>query len=197
MKIIAATSNAGKLREIKSIFSDKDINIISQKEAGIKNDAEETGETFEENAYIKAKAVWDKAKDTAVIADDSGLCVKALGGAPGIYSARYAGENATDEERIEKLLREMKDKEDRRAEFISAVSFITPAGECITARGTVSGRITKEVSGSGGFGYDPVFFADEIGKTFADASAEEKNKISHRARALFELYKKLTERGIV
>ena len=192
MKIIAATNNKGKIKEIKDILSGLGYEVLSLEEAGIKADPEETGTTFEENALIKARAV-AKYTDCAVISDDSGLCVDALGGAPGLYSARYAGENATDGERIDKLLREMEmtKNDDRSAHFTSAVAFIGPDKKEITALGYAYGRILKEPRGSGGFGYDPIFFSDEAKKSFAELSKEEKNKISHRRKALENLRKQL------
>lgn len=196
MKILAATTNEGKVREIKKIFSDESIEIISLKEAGINAEVEENGSTFCENARIKAYEI-AKLCELPVLADDSGLTVDALDGAPGIYSARYAGEGATDEERIEKLLHEMEGKTDRTAQFRCAVAFIACDGEEICAEGMVSGRITESKEGENGFGYDPVFWCDELGKTFAEANAEEKNRVSHRGRALKKLYEELIERGIL
>lgn len=193
MKVIAATKNAGKLREMKSIFEGLDYDIISAHELGIDAEPEENGASFEENALIKARAVAELC-DLAVIADDSGLCVDALGGAPGIYSARWAGEDASDSDRINKLLSELAQKTDRRAKFVSAVAFIFPDGDELTARGEVFGRICEKPCGCGGFGYDPVFFSDELGKTFAEASEEEKNKVSHRARALGALCDMIAKR---
>ena len=196
MKIIAATSNKGKVREIRSIFSSSDIEIISMSELGINIDIEETGTTFEENAAIKADSI-AKLCSFPVLADDSGLCVEALGGAPGIYSARYAGGSATDDEKIDKLLENMKDKTNRKAKFVSAVVLVFPNGEKITAKGEVFGHITNKRSGHGGFGYDPVFYADELGKTFGESDEEEKNKVSHRGRALTALYEIMKERGLI
>ena len=196
MKIIAATSNKGKLREIRSIFSSSDIEIISMGELGIYADVEETGKTFEENAAIKAQEI-SKLCDFAVLADDSGLCVEALDGAPGIYSARYAGEGASDDEKIDKLLENLKGKTNRKAKFVCAVVLVLPNGERITAKGEVFGHITNEKSGHGGFGYDPVFYADELSKTFGESDEEEKNRVSHRARALAALYEIMKERNLI
>lgn len=193
MKVLAATNNNGKLREMQAIFSDLGIEIISMHDAGIDVEVEETGSTFEENSLIKAKAV-SILCDYPVIADDSGLCVDALNGAPGVFSARYAGENTTDKEKIEKLLGELADAEDRRARFVSVVTFVDVSGEQISARGTVEGHITRSPEGENGFGYDPIFYCDELGKVFATASADEKNRVSHRGRALNKLYKLLKER---
>ena len=196
MKIIAATSNPGKVKEIKKIFSGPELEIVSMKEAGIDIEVEENGTSFEENALIKARAISELSK-CAVIADDSGLCVDALGGRPGIYSARYAGENATDGERIEKLLSELVGEKNRRARFVSVVAFISSYGREFCASGEVLGRIAEEIKGDGGFGYDPVFYSDELRKTFGEASTEEKNSISHRARAIHSLYEKLKENKIL
>lgn len=195
MKIIAATSNPGKIKEIKKIFSLPSLEIVSMKESGINIDVEENGSTFLQNALIKARAV-AQLSDCAVLSDDSGLCVDALGGAPGIYSARYAGENATDEDRMIKLLSALSGEKNRRAKFVSVVAFITPDKREFTATGEVLGRITEKITGDGGFGYDPIFYSDELGKTFGKASADEKNSISHRARALNNLFETLTKNKI-
>lgn len=196
MKIIVATSNAGKIREIKKIFSDENVEILSMSEVGIDIEIEENGTTFEENSLIKARTI-SKLTGEISLADDSGLCVDALGGAPGIYSARYAGENATDGERIEKLLSELSDVDDRKAKFVSVISVVCPDGLELTACGEVKGKIAKEVFGNGGFGYDPVFISDELGKTFGEASCDEKNEISHRARAINKMYKMMKEKDLL
>ena len=196
MKIIAATNNAGKVKEIKDILAG--VEVISLKEAGLNIDPEENGVNFEENALIKARAV-AQVSGMPAISDDSGLCVDALDGAPGIYSARYAGEDATDAQRIEKLLNEMKGlpREQRKAFFISAAAFVSPDGTEITATGTVDGYITEAPDGDGGFGYDPIFFATSLRKTFGAMSDKEKNSISHRFRAMTNLKKKLVKQGIL
>ena len=190
MKVIAATKNKGKIREMQEILSPLDIEVISQQEMGIEVDVEETGDTFEKNALIKARAV-AMLCEYPVLADDSGICVEALGGAPGVRSARYAGDDATDSDRVNKLLSEIGDSENRNAKFVTSVAFIYPDGREITAEGEVRGYITKTPEGDNGFGYDPVFFSTEIGKTFAMSSDEEKNSVSHRGRALKNLYEKL------
>lgn len=190
MKIVAATGNKGKIKEIERIFGVLGFEVVTQKDAGIDISPEENGKTFMENALIKARAAAKLCNDY-VLSDDSGLCVKALDGAPGVFSARYAGEGATDEEKINKLLYEMSDKEDRLAHFKTAVVLITPDGEEITAEGEVEGHILEKAEGENGFGYDPVFYCDEIGKSFAIATADEKNAISHRGRALTALYEKI------
>lgn len=191
MKVIAATKNSGKIHEMQEILAPLDMDVVSQQEIGINIDAEETGDTFERNALIKARAV-AMICDYPILADDSGICVDALGGAPGVHSARYAGEGATDQDRINKLLSELKGCQDRTAKFVTSVAFIFPDGTEVTASGEVKGYITEEPIGDNGFGYDPVFFSTELGKTFAQSSDEEKNSVSHRSRALKNLYEKLT-----
>lgn len=195
MKVIAATKNKGKIREMEEILSGLGIEIVSQQDMGIDVDVEETGDTFEKNALIKARAV-AMISDSPVLADDSGICVDALGGAPGVYSARYAGDNATDMDKINKLLCEIGDNKNRNAKFVTAVAFIFPDGREITASGEVKGYITEKPAGTGGFGYDPIFFSEELEKTFAEATDEEKNSVSHRGRALKNLYEKLKNMGV-
>lgn len=196
MKIIAATGNAGKIKEIKKIFSDVNLEILSMGEIGIDIEIEEDGTTFEENALIKARTI-SKLTGEIALADDSGLCVDAMGGAPGIYSARYAGADATDAQRIEKLLDEIKGEENRKAKFVSVIAMVFPDGKELTADGEVHGQIAQKVYGEGGFGYDPVFISDELGKTFGEATPEEKNSISHRARALNRMYEMIKENGLL
>ena len=192
MKIIVATKNTNKIREIREIFSPLGFEVISQTEAGIDIDVEETGDTFEKNALIKARAV-SLVCDDYVLADDSGLCVEALDGRPGVYSARYAGEGASDSDKINKLLGEMQGVDNRRVKFMTSVAFIMPDGTELVTSGEVCGRILLQPEGENGFGYDPVFFSDELGKSFAVATAEEKNSVSHRSRALKALYTKLNQ----
>ncbi len=198
MKLLVATNNIGKIREIKTILSSEQIQIISLKEAGVDIDPEENGVTFEENALIKARAAVQAAGIPA-ISDDSGLCVDYLDGAPGIYSARYAGENATDAQRIEKLLEKMQGvpHAERKAFFISAAAYVSPDGTELTAIGTVDGYITEKPDGDGGFGYDPVFMSAELKKTFGAMSDTEKNAISHRFRAMTNLKEKLIKMGLI
>ncbi len=183
MKIVMATNNQNKLREAKEIFAPLGIEIISQKEAGVSVDPEENGLTFAENALIKAHAVYECVK-LPVIADDSGLCVDALDGAPGVYSARYAPEN----ERCEKLLHNLEGvpAEKRTAKFVTVIAFLDQNGNEFTFEGICPGTIGFEKRGTNGFGYDPVFVYGE--KTFAQLSADEKNAISHRGAALRKLY---------
>lgn len=191
MRVIAATKNKGKISEISNILGGLGIEVVSLADAGIDVEIVETGTTFIENARIKARAV-SLLCDDAVLADDSGLCVEALGGAPGIYSARYAGEDAPESAKIDKLLYEMRDEKNRAAKFVTAVVFRYPDGHEITATGEIQGRITMMPLGGGGFGYDPIFYSTELKKTFGEASEEEKNRVSHRAKALEALYEKLS-----
>mgnify|MGYP002521966915 FL=1 len=185
--IVVASGNAGKIREISEILND--YRVISCKELGFTDDIEETGKTFYDNALIKAKTV-ASALNMPALADDSGLCVTALGGAPGVYSARYSG-TGTDEGNIDKLLKETESFSDRSAKFVSAVVVYYPDGKIVSAQGETFGEILRARRGNGGFGYDPVFYSYDLKKSFGEASAEEKNSVSHRARALAELRKKL------
>ena len=193
MKLVAATGNAHKLQEIRAIF--EDFTVISEKEAGFSGDVEETGETFLENALIKARAV-SKATGLPAIADDSGICVEALSGAPGVHSARYAskdGHNSSDEANRALLLENLKGEQNRRAWFTSAVAIVFPDGREVTAEGRTYGHILEQETGEGGFGYDCLFFSDDLQKSFGEASPAEKNAVSHRGRALEALAKKLRE----
>ncbi len=192
MKIIVATKNQGKVKEIAKIFAELGLEVITQEEANIDIDVEETGDTFEKNALIKARAV-SMLCDDIVIADDSGLCVDALDGRPGVYSARYAGPDADDSQKIEKLLSEMENIQNRSAKFMCCVALVTPDGREFVSHGEVLGKILYTPEGENGFGYDPVFFSDELQKSFAIATAEEKNSISHRGRALRAMFDKIKE----
>jgi len=185
LKIIAATGNKGKLTEIKQIFaaSGMDVELVSMQAAGFCTEIEENGGTFEDNAFIKAKAVHD-ALGGVVIADDSGLCVDALGGAPGVHTARFAGQNAADGTNIEKLLRVLNGADDRRAAFVSVVCCMLPDGTSFFTRGVCPGRISQTPQGDGGFGYDPVFVPEGYDETFAQLGEETKNAMSHRAKAV-------------
>jgi len=196
MKFVVASTNLGKIKEIKKVLQDTSFEVISMAEAGVDDEIEETGVTFEENALIKAEAIATKV-DAIVMADDSGLEVDALNGAPGVYSARYAGEGATDNDRIVKLLRELSDvpEEKRQARFVSSIAVVLPGGENFIVRGTCEGLIAKDPSGDNGFGYDPIFYLSEYNATMAEISLEEKNKISHRGRALVKMVEKLREIG--
>lgn len=183
MELVLATNNASKVKEMTEILSVYNIKVISQKDAGVNLDVEETGITFEENATIKARAIYNICKKP-VFADDSGLEVDYLGNAPGVFSHRYAGENATDVDRYRKLLAELDGvkSEERTARFVCAICYIDENGEETTLRGECHGTIGFEPLGDNGFGYDPVFMYGE--KSFAELSAEEKNTVSHRANAL-------------
>lgn len=192
MKIIAATKNKNKLREFGEIL--KGFEIISQEEAGVDIDVEETGTTFEENSYLKAKAIYDITGITT-IADDSGLCVDALNGEPGVYSARYGGEGYDDKGRVQLLLENMKDvpNEERTARFVCVITLVGDEG-VLTARGECEGKIDYSPKGENGFGYDPVFYVDRFEKTLAEVTPEEKNSISHRGKALKIFAEKLNKK---
>lgn len=191
-KVILATGNKDKLREIKSILSD--FEVISMAEAGFHDDIPENEETFEGNALTKAMAIWEKTGEI-VLADDSGFCVDYLNGAPGVYSARYAGEDKNYEDNNKKILKELADvpKEKRGAKFVCAVAICYPDGTNETVRGELLGEVTEEAIGENGFGYDPVFYIEQAGKTLAQMNFEEKNAISHRKQAFEKAAKKLNE----
>lgn len=197
-RLIAATKNKGKMKEIKEIFKNVPFEIISMEEAGFDKDIKETGSSFEENAYIKAKAVADATGET-VLADDSGLVVDFLDGAPGICSSRFAGEGASNGDRINKLLGLMKGagNESRSARFVCAAVIVCPDGRSISAVGKCEGIIALEPKGENGFGYDPIFYVPEYGKTISELDDETKNKISHRGKALDMLREKLSEQGFI
>ena len=192
MVFAVATNNQKKLKEIQRILDSFGITANTLKELGIAVEIEENGTTFEENAVIKAKTIAQLA-NLPTISDDSGLEVDALSGAPGVYTARFAGENATDDENIDKLLLEMKDveKNDRTARFVSAVCLYMPDGRHTVCRGTCEGWIGYERIGDGGFGYDPVFMVDEI--SYSQMSPEAKDAISHRGSALRQLKDKIEQ----
>ena len=193
MKLIIATNNQGKVREIKQMLEPLGYEPVLLKDAGIEINVAEDGDTFEENAHLKAKAVYDICH-CPVLADDSGLEVDFLDGAPGIYSARYAGENATDEQRIQKILDELDgvDTSMRTARFVCAMYCILDDETEYSVRGTLEGFIGEEPMGENGFGYDPIFMVDED-TSVAMLSAEEKNRISHRASALRQITDILSE----
>ena len=184
VRLLVATHNKGKLREYKALLQDLPVTLTYLDEVGIHEDVPETGKTFAENAIQKARA-YAAMSGLLTLADDSGLEVDALGGAPGVHSARYAGPGATDEDRIQKLLRELDGvpPDKRTARFRCVIAVATPEGQVYTADGAVEGVIIDTPRGSHGFGYDPVFFLPERGKTMAELPPEEKNRISHRARA--------------
>ena len=187
MKFIIATNNSKKLKELERILNPLGINAVSAKEEGISlDDVDETGTTFAENAFLKAEAAFKKTGLPSV-ADDSGLCVDALDGRPGIFSARYAGENATDEDKNNKLLTELIDvpEKDRTAHFSCAICCILPNGDKIEVEGICEGSIAFEPHGNGGFGYDPIFKYGD--KSYAELSSDEKDAVSHRGKALRKL----------
>lgn len=184
-KILFATGNENKLREIRQIMADCDVQIISMREAGAYEEIEENGTTFEENALLKAKALADKT-GLLTLADDSGLEVDYLDKAPGIYSSRFMGESTPYSEKNAAILEKLANvpDEERTARFVCAVAAVRPDGSTETVRATMEGRIAHEIAGSNGFGYDPIFFLPEYGCTSAELSPEEKNAISHRGKAL-------------
>ena len=190
MKFVLATQNPGKVREMSAILSKFDIEVISARDAGIDLEVEETGTTFAENAMLKAKAI-SKAANMPAIADDSGLCVNALNGGPGVYSARYGGEGRDDVGRYRLLLESMRGQTTRAAHFACAIACAFPNGKTLTAEGRCDGTIAFAPMGEGGFGYDPVFLVPEKRKTFAQLTAEEKAEISHRGKALENFVAKL------
>ncbi len=192
MKLIFATGNENKMREIREILDGKGFEILSMKEAGIDIDVEENGSTFSENALIKARAIC-KASGELVLADDSGLEIDALGGEPGIYSARYMGHDTSYTVKNNNLIERLEGVPDekRTARFVCAMAAVFPDGREEVVVGTMEGRIGYEIAGENGFGYDPIFYLPEYGKTSAEISPEEKNAISHRGKALRAIAEKL------
>lgn len=188
MKLVLATNNPGKVKEFARILEPLGIEVITQKQAGADLHVEENGETFAENARLKAMAVY-RATGLPTVADDSGLCVDALGGAPGVYSARFSGGNSADNRAL--LLKRMQDIPQRTAQFACAVCLMFPDGGALFGEGYTKGRILFEEKGEGGFGYDSLFFSDDLKKSFGEASEAEKNSVSHRFRALEDLRSKL------
>ena len=193
-RIIFATSNEGKMKEVRMILADLGLEILSMKEAGILADIVEDGKTFEENACIKAGQI-QKLAGGIVLADDSGLEVDYLDGAPGIYSARYMGEETSYDIKNQAIIDKLADAkgEERSARFVCAIAAALPDGRLLTTRGTIEGQIGYEIVGDGGFGYDPIFYLPERGMTTAQLSPEEKNQISHRGKALEAMKEKLRE----
>ena len=187
-RIVLASGNKHKVREIAEMLDGYE--VISYKDLA-DFEIEETGETFYENALIKAKTVAEKLK-CAALADDSGICVDALSGAPGVYSARYAGDG-NDEHNNDLLLKNMEGKTDRKAKFVCCMVYCSEKGDILSATGEVKGEILTERHGKNGFGYDPIFYSYELAKPMGLASAEEKNSVSHRSRALKEIIKKIEE----
>ena len=193
VKIIFATGNSGKMREIREILADTGAEIESMREAGIAAEAEENGTTFEENALIKAKSAAVSAKGAVVMADDSGLEIDYLGGEPGIYSARYLGEDTSYEIKNQVILDRLAGipKEQRSARFVCAIAAVLPDGQTLVTRGTIEGYIGEKPAGKNGFGYDPIFYVEEYGCSTAELDAEQKNAVSHRGKALRAMREKL------
>jgi XTP/dITP diphosphohydrolase len=194
MRIVFATGNKDKMREIRQILGNLGMEIVSMKEAGVFEDVEENGTTFSENSVIKASVIANKLhelgdNDSIVLADDSGLEIDALGGEPGIYSARYMGKDTPYPEKNAKIIERLEGVEDkdRTARFVCAVSAVLPNGKVLTSVKTMEGIIGHEIAGENGFGYDPIFFLPQFGKTSAQISPEEKNSISHRGKALRDM----------
>ena len=189
-KFVLATHNPGKMKEISAILAELGIQVVGPDELGIDVEVEETGTTFAENAMLKARAIC-AASGLPAIADDSGLCVDALNGGPGVYSARYGGEGLDDRGRTMLLLQNMRGQTTRAAHFACAICCVFPSGDTLTAEGRCEGAIAFAPMGEGGFGYDPVFLVPEKAKTFSQLTAEEKNAISHRGKALRAFSEKL------
>lgn len=197
MKVVLASKNAHKLKEISKITEKFDMELVMESQVGVDIDVEETGSTFEENSFIKAEAVM-KATGLPALADDSGIAVDALNGEPGIYSARYGFDPSLDDwGRLELLLKNTEQVPDgsRQAQFVCVITLVTPEGQVIQARGEAHGELLRQPAGEGGFGYDPIFYYPPLGKSFAELSPEEKNQVSHRAQALKLFYEKLKEAG--
>ena len=192
MKFVLASHNRNKLREMQEILGTLGVEVVLQSELGLDLEPEENGETFADNARIKAQAVME-ASGLPAIADDSGLCVDALNGAPGVYSARYGGEGLSDEQRYELVLRGVAGQFPRTCRFRCAICCCFPDGRVLTAEGVCEGTVAFTPMGTEGFGYDPIFFLPEQKKTFAQLTAEEKNAISHRGKALRSFAEQLRE----
>ena len=197
MKVVLASKNPHKLVEISQITEKFGMELVLESQLGVDIDVEETGSTFEENSFLKAEAVM-KATGLPALADDSGICVDALGGEPGIYSARYGFDDSLDDfGRLQLLLKNTENGPDgqRQAQFVCVITFVTPDGKVIQARGEVHGELLRAPFGEGGFGYDPIFYYPPFGKSLAQVSPAEKNSVSHRANALKVFYEKLKEAG--
>ncbi len=192
-RLIFATGNEGKMREIRDILADTYPEILSMKEAGIRTDIMEDGKTYEENAMIKARAVAEAAPGELVLADDSGLEIDYLGKEPGIYSARYLGEDTSYRVKNADLIRRLEGvpDEQRTARFVCAIAAVLPDGRELAVRAAIEGRIGYEEKGNNGFGYDPIFYVSEFGKTTAELTEEEKNLVSHRGKALRRMKEEL------
>lgn len=197
MKVVLASKNKHKLEEISKITEKFGFELVLQSQLGVDIDVEETGTTFEENSFLKADAV-RKATGLPALADDSGIAVEALNGEPGVYSARYGFDDTLDDwGRLQLLLKNMEQVPDgqRQAKFVCVITLVTPEGQTIQARGEIHGELLRAPAGENGFGYDPIFYYPPMGMTTAEMPSEEKNKVSHRANALREFYKKLKEAG--
>lgn len=197
MKLVLASKNPHKLAEISKITEKFGFELVLQSELGVDIDVEENGTTFEENSLIKAQAVME-ATGLPALADDSGIAVEALNGEPGIYSARYGFDPSLDDwGRLLLLLKNMEQVPEgsRQAKFVCVITMVTPDGQMIQARGEAHGELLRQAVGTGGFGYDPIFYYPPLGKTFAELSPDEKNQVSHRAEALKRFNKKLVEAG--
>ena len=194
MNILVATTNPGKITELTEILAGLKVSILTPKDIDLDLDVEENGQSFADNAETKARA-WCEASGLAALADDSGLCVDVLDGRPGVRSARFAGQGASDEDNYRLLLECMIGKKNRGARFVCAVALAFPGGRVVLAQGSYEGRILEEPVGEGGFGYDPVFFDPASGRSFAQLTPKEKNERSHRKQALIELKHKLLEFG--
>ena len=193
-RIIFATSNQGKMKEVRMILSDLDVEVLSMREVGIQIDIEENGKTFEETALIKAKAIHE-ITGALVLSDDSGLEVDYMDKAPGIYSARFLGEETSYDIKNQYIIDQLKDakEEERTARFVCAIACVLPNGETATRRGTIEGVIAHTIEGENGFGYDPIFYVPEYHCTSAQLSPEQKNKISHRGKALVAMKQVIVE----
>ena len=197
MKVVLASKNKHKLVEIKQITDKFDMELVLQSELGVDIDVEENGTTFEENSFIKAEAVM-RATGLPALADDSGICVDALNGEPGIYSARYGFDDSLDDwGRLQLLLKNTENVPDgqRQAQFVAVITMVNPDGQVIQARGEIHGELLRAPVGENGFGYDPIFYYPPYGKSTAEMSPQEKNQVSHRANALKVFYEKLKEAG--
>ena len=198
MKLILASNNAHKAREFREILAPLGFEIVTQSEAGCDLEVDETGTTFEENSFLKANAVM-QATGLPALADDSGIAVDALNGEPGVYSARYGFDESLDDwGRLQLLLKNTENVPDgqRQAQFVCVITLVMPDGQTIQARGEVHGELLRAPAGEGGFGYDPIFYYPPYGKTLAEVTPEEKNQVSHRAKALQAFYQKLKETNL-
>lgn len=193
MKIILASNNKGKIREVRKVLGEG-FEVFALADVGFTDEIEEDGNSFEENAFIKVHAIAEKFGEYVIIADDSGICANALGGEPGIYSARYCGEHGKDEENNKKLLQNLSDKDDKSAYYACSIAARLPSGEEFAVFGRCDGVITENAAGNGGFGYDPIFYLPQFNKTMAELTDDEKNSISHRGEALRLFAKELKRR---